>query len=135
MLWKFSDTQETFWTLWKFLVPSIWTVEKFCGHYGKYSGHSEEFLDTLEAFQTLWKISGYLKKFLDTLENFHTLRKTLWILWKVSGHSYWFIYRNLKITLFNCFYTYIDHKTCNKIILRLLNACMHINTLRFLLFG
>ena len=29
--------------------------------------------------------------------------------------TYWFLYTNLKNTLSNCSYTYIDHKTCKKI--------------------
>ena len=33
-----------------------------------------------------------------------------------SKSTYWFLYTNLKNTFPNCSYTYIDHKTCKKII-------------------
>ena len=40
-----------------------------------------------------------------------------------SNSTYWFIYLNLIRLFFNCFYTYIDHKTCN-----FLNCKMHACT-------
>jgi hypothetical protein len=43
-----------------------------------FSRLSGKFLDCLESFRTVWKVSGQSEKFPDSLESF-------WIEWKVSG--------------------------------------------------
>ena len=59
----------------------------------KVSGHSENFLETLESFWIPWKISGLWKvsgqsgKFTNTLENFPDTLESFLNLWKVSGIS------------------------------------------------
>ena len=71
-----------------------------------------------------------IKQSLDLVISGHRVRRTdeeTWLLGRglsTSIHSsaprglkstYWFLYTNLKNTLSNCSYTYIDHKTCKKI--------------------
>ena len=51
---------------------------------GELSRHGGKFPDTMECFQTLWKVPGQSTKFLNTLEKFCTL---FWKLWNLFGNS------------------------------------------------
>ena len=75
-----------------FLVQKVfaWICNKLIKiHFREVSGHSGNFLETLDNFLLPWKISGLWKvsgqsgKFTDTLENFPDNLKSFQNIWKV----------------------------------------------------
>ena len=90
---------------WKFLEPgkflrwNVKSVIEIWKLFSKVFGHSGKFLETLESFGTLWKVSRYCGKLMDTTRSFRTLwnvdgpsgkfwntLESFWPLWKVCGH-------------------------------------------------